>query len=120
MFPTEDVDEAYILDGLMVNMKITTPSSSDDSTRQSQFVLLLSVKVDVIRSPCLGNRIAVLKGCGRGRSLNRKSRRSPAWGAGTARGATISFSSMSLRGRRAACRASASHGPRRAAMKSWK
>ena len=61
LFATEDVDESYILDGLVVNMKITTPSCSDDSTRKSQFVFLLPIQVDVIRGPGLGDRVAGLK-----------------------------------------------------------
>ena len=109
LFPTEDVDETY---GLMVNMKITTPSSSNDSTRQSEFVFLLSIQVNVIRGPCLGDRVAGLEGRSRRRSLKRKSRGFPSWRAGTTGGTTITFSSMSVSLRRAAGGASASHDPR--------
>ena len=118
LFATEDVDETYVLYGLVVNMKITTPSNGDDSTRQSQFVLLLPIQVNVIRGPCLGDRVAGLKGRSRRRSFNRKARRFPAWGAGTTGGATITLSSMSVCLRRAAGGASASHDPRVPAMKS--
>ena len=114
LLATEDVDETYVLYGLVVNMKITTPSSGDDSTRQSQFVLLLPIQVNVIRGPCLGD-----KGRSRRRSLNEKARRFPAWRAGTTGGATITFSSMSVGLRRAAGGASTSHDPRVSARKSY-
>ena len=118
LFATEDVDETYVLYGLMVNMKITTPSSSNDSTRQSEFVLLLSIQVNVIRGPCLGDRVAGLEGRSRRRSLKRKARGFPSWGAGTMGGTTITFSSMSMSLRRAAGGASASHDPRVSARRS--
>ena len=86
LLATEYVDETYVLNGLMVDMKITTPSSCDDSTRKSQFVLLLPIQVDVIRGPGLGNRVSGLKRCSRRRSFNRKARRFPAWRAGTTNG----------------------------------
>ena len=112
LFPTEDVDEAYVLYGLVVNVKITTPSRSDNSTGQGQFILLLPIQVDVVRGPCLGDRVAGLERRSRRRSLHRKARRFLTWRAGTARGATIAFSSMSMCFRGAAGGASASHEPK--------
>ena len=109
LLAAEYVDQAYILNGLVVNVKITTPSSCDDSTRKSQFVLLLPIQVDVIRGPGFGNRVPRLKGRSRKRSFNRKPSRFPAWRAGTTGGATITFSSMSMSVRGTARRASAGH-----------
>ena len=98
-------------------MKITTPSSSDDSTRQSQFVFLSSIKINVVRGPGLGDRVAGLEGGSRWRSLNRKSRRFPAGRTGASGSSAISFSSMSMDLWRAAGRASTSHDPKEAARK---
>ena len=53
LLPTQDVDQTYLLDGLMINMKITTPGCGDDSTREGQFALPL--QVDVVRLPAFGD-----------------------------------------------------------------
>ena len=44
LLATEYVDETYVLNRLMINLKFTTPRSCDDPTRKSQFVFLLSKK----------------------------------------------------------------------------
>ena len=119
LFATEDVDETYVLYGLMVNMKITTPSSSNDSAGQSVVLLLPIQVINVIRGPRLGDRVAGLEGRSRRRSLKRKARGFPPWGAGTTGGTTIAFSSMSMSLGRAAGGASASHDPRVSARRSW-
>ena len=116
LFATQDVDKTYILNGLVVDMKITTPSSCDDSTRKSQFVLLLPIQVDVIRRPGLGNRVAGLKGRSRRRSFNRKSGGFPAWRTGPTGGAAFTFASMSMCFRGAASGASAGHDQKARSM----
>ena len=45
----------------MINLEFTTPSSCNDSTRKSQFVLLLSIQVDVIAGPGFGRVYRVSK-----------------------------------------------------------
>ena len=51
LLPAQNIDQAYLVNELVINVKVTTPGGGDDS----ELVLLIPVKIDFVWLPVLGS-----------------------------------------------------------------